>query len=93
MTKTQKKRDKQIRLVLTNACENIKKIVKGFAYLTHTINFNDEEKTLTVRCYFDNPLALDAVSPLLTQLVDIILAELRGIKLIIKPNQVLFLAN
>ena len=38
MTKTQKLRDKQIRQALTNACEQIKTIHYGFAYLTHTID-------------------------------------------------------
>ena len=93
MTKTQKQRDKQIRLVLTNACENIKAIVDGFAYLTYTINLNDEVNTLTVRCYFNDALALDEASPQLTKLADIILTELRSIKLIIKPSRILFLAN
>ena len=42
MTKTQKLRDKQIRQALTNACEQIKTIHYGFAYLTHTIDLKNE---------------------------------------------------
>ncbi|WP_405598080.1 MULTISPECIES: hypothetical protein [unclassified Pseudoalteromonas] len=93
MTKTQKQREKQIRLALTVACEAIKETVVGFNYLTHTVDLSNEESTLKVQCYFNNDIALVAAKPQLDELADIIFTELASIKLNIKPAQILFFAN
>jgi len=93
MTKTQKQRDKQIRLALTNACEAIKETVTGFDYLTHTIDLNNEANTLKVKCYFNDEIALEDAKPLLDELTAIILNELAVIKLNAKPAHISFSAN
>ena len=72
MTKTQKQRDKHIRLALTNACEAIKESVIGFDYLTHTIDLNNEANTLKVQCYFNDDIALESAKPQLNELTNII---------------------
>ena len=93
MTKTQKQRDKHIRLALTNACEAIKESVIGFDYLTHTIDLNNEANTLKVRCYFNDDIALESAKPQLNELTNIILKELMSIKLNAKPSHISFYAN
>ncbi|MBH0055935.1 hypothetical protein I6F65_03090 [Pseudoalteromonas sp. SWXJZ94C] len=93
MTKTQKLRDKQIRLALTVACETIKETVFGFDYLTHTVDLNNEASTLKVMCYFNDEIALENAKPQLGDLADIILKQLASIKLNVKPAHISFLAN
>ncbi|ATG80036.1 hypothetical protein [Pseudoalteromonas sp. 1_2015MBL_MicDiv] len=93
MTKTQKQRDKQIRSVLTIACETIKETVFGFHYLTHSVDLNNETNTLKVQCYFNDDIALESATPQLDELKDIILNQLASIKLNIKPAHILFFAN
>ena len=93
MTKTQKQRDKHIRLALTNACEAIKESVIGFDYLTHTIDLNNEANTLKVQCYFIDEIAREDAKPQLDELTQIILSQLAAIKLNAKPAHISFLAN
>ncbi|WP_165725536.1 hypothetical protein [Pseudoalteromonas sp. SA25] len=93
MTKTQKQRDKHIRLALTNSCEAIKESVIGFDYLTHTIDLNNEANTLKVQCYFNDDIALESAKPQLNELTNIILKELTSIKLNAKPAHISFSAN
>ncbi|MBB1347656.1 MULTISPECIES: hypothetical protein [Pseudoalteromonas] len=93
MTKTQKQRDKHIRLALTNACEAIKESVIGFDYLTHTIDLNNEANTLKVQCYFIDEVAREDAKPQLDELTQIILSQLAAIKLNAKPAHISFLAN
>jgi hypothetical protein len=93
MTKTQKQRDKHIRLALTNACEAIKESVIGFDYLTHTIDLNNEANTLKVQCYFNDDIALESAKPQLNELTNIIFKELTSIKLNAKPAHISFSAN
>ena len=93
MTKTQKLRDKQIRQALTTACESIKHSYFGFAYLTHTIDFKNETKTLKVMCYFEDDTAYRENETHFTQMMDIITAELSKINLPIAAKQIVFLAD
>ena len=93
MTKTQKQRDKHIRLALTNACEAIKEMVIDFDYLTHTVDLNNEVNTLKVQCYFIDEVAREDAKPQLDELTQIILSQLAAIKLNAKPAHISFLAN
>ena len=93
MTKTQKQRDKQIRAALTKACESIKDSVTDFAYLTHTVDLNNEANTLKVNCYFEYTIALNNADSEIEHLKSIIITQLAGIKLTIKPTHIVFFAN
>lgn len=93
MTKTQKLRDKQIRHALTTACESIKHSYPGFAYLTHTIDFKNETKSLKVKCYFADDTAYHESETHLNQIIDIITAELGKINLPIAAKQIVFLVD
>ncbi|KPZ60536.1 hypothetical protein AN391_00148 [Pseudoalteromonas sp. P1-13-1a] len=93
MTKTQKLRDKQIRQALTHACEQIKATHYGFAYLTHTIDLNNEAKSLKISCYFEDDIAYHDAEAHFSQLVDIINAELSKISLSVAANQIAFLVD
>ncbi|MEL0631546.1 hypothetical protein V6237_02095 [Pseudoalteromonas carrageenovora] len=93
MTKTQKLRDKQIRQALTTACESIKHAYPGFAYLTHTIDFKNETKSLKVKCYFEDDTAYHESETHLNQIVDIITAELGKINLPVTTKQISFLVD
>jgi hypothetical protein len=93
MTKTQKLRDKQIRLALTKACETIKAATWGFDYLTHTVDLSNEQNTLKVQCYFIDNSALEDAKPQLDQLTAMILKQLASIKLHVKPAHISFSSN
>ncbi len=62
MTKTDKKLDKQICQVLTNACEMAKDHVPGFQWLTHRVNFKQFPDSLTVICVFQTQTELEQAS-------------------------------
>ena len=87
MTKTQKQRDKQIRQVLTIACENIKQTDFGFAYLTHTVDLNNEANTLKVQCYFNDDLAYQKSELHFDALKNEITQQLATIGLAIKSSE------
>ncbi len=53
MKKTDKKRDKQICLALTKACEVAKQQVQGFQWLTHLVNYAQFPGSLSIVCIFD----------------------------------------
>ncbi|WP_372762649.1 hypothetical protein [Pseudoalteromonas sp.] len=93
MTKTQKQRDKQIRHALTAACEQIKSTLTGFAYLTHTVDLNNEANSIKVTCYFDDELAYQQHQAQLDTLKKVIVAQLAQINLPIKPAAITFLAD
>ncbi|MBQ4798775.1 hypothetical protein J8L73_06480 [Pseudoalteromonas sp. MMG006] len=93
MTKTQKLRDKQIRQALTTACDSIKHAYPGFAYLTHTIDFKNETKSLKVKCYFEDDMAYHESETHLNQIVDIITAEVGKINLPVTTKQISFLVD
>ncbi len=53
MRKTDKKIDKQIRVVLTDVCESALKEFIGFQWLTHLANYTNFPRSLRVVCVFD----------------------------------------
>ena len=52
-TKTQKKIDNNVRLALTDACEQFLEDITGFQWLTHQANFNNFPDSLLITCVFD----------------------------------------
>lgn len=52
-TKTQKKIDNNVRLALTDACEQFLEDITGFQWLTHQANFNSFPDSLLITCVFD----------------------------------------
>ncbi|MFY8272825.1 hypothetical protein AAEU32_01670 [Pseudoalteromonas sp. SSDWG2] len=55
MTKTDKKRDKQLRELLTQVCESHCKSIAGFSWLTHRIDWKSPHKTFTLTVVFEHP--------------------------------------
>ena len=53
MRKTDKKLDNQLRIVLTDVCEDMLKRVDGFQWLTHLVNYSNFPKSLKVVFIFD----------------------------------------
>ena len=53
MRKTDKKKDNQLRLKLTDVCEVALKEIEGFQWLTHTVNYSEFPKSLKIVCVFD----------------------------------------
>lgn len=53
MKKTDKKLENTIITILTDVCEQSLKDIDGFQWLTHSVNFNDFPRSLTVVCVFD----------------------------------------
>ena len=62
MRKTDKKRENQIRMVLTDVCELALKQVDGFQWLTHVVNYSNFPSSLKVTCVFDTDEQLTAFS-------------------------------
>ena len=54
MRKTDRKIDNELRLVLTDVCEQALKDIAGFQWLTHTVNYDDFPNSLKVVCVFDS---------------------------------------
>jgi hypothetical protein len=52
-SKTQKKIDNNLRLALTDACEEFLQDIPGFQWLTHQANYSDFPASLLVCCVFD----------------------------------------
>jgi hypothetical protein len=52
-SKTQKKTDNNIRLVLTDVCEHMLQDTPGFQWLTHDADYSDFPASLLVTCVFD----------------------------------------
>lgn len=53
MKKTDKKIDNQLRIVLTQVCEDALKRVEGFVWLTHLVNYSAFPDSLRVVCVFE----------------------------------------
>lgn len=53
MRKTDKKMDNQLRLKLTEVCEQALKDIAGFQWLTHLVSYDDFPNSLMVVCVFD----------------------------------------
>ena len=58
MKKTDKKTEKSIIEALTAVCETALDEVPGFQWLTHSVNYNNFPKSLSVICVFDTRQAL-----------------------------------
>ena len=86
MRKTDKKIDKQLRLVLTEVCEQALKDIAGFQWLTHMVNYDDYPNSLTVVCVFDTNENLNSYlqSDDNQALVSLIQSELKAMD--IKPK-------
>ncbi len=54
MRKSDKKIDNELRLVLTDVCEQALKDITGFQWLTHLVNYDDYPNSLKVVCVFDS---------------------------------------
>lgn len=54
MRKTDKKLDNQIRIGLTEVCDNALKEIDGFLWLTHMVNYNEFPKSLKIVCVFES---------------------------------------
>lgn len=52
-SKTQKKIDNNVRIALTDACEEFLQDIPGFEWLTHQANYSDFPASLLVCCVFD----------------------------------------
>ena len=52
-SKTQKKIDNNIRLALTDACEQFLEGIPGFQWLTHEANYTNFPASLLITCVFD----------------------------------------
>ncbi|MEM0515390.1 Fis family transcriptional regulator [Pseudoalteromonas sp. YIC-827] len=60
MTKTDKKRDKQLRELLTGLCEQHCKMIKGFSWLTHHIDWKNPQASFTLTVIFEQDGELDS---------------------------------
>ncbi len=52
-SKTQKKIDNNVRIALTDACEDFLQDIPGFQWLSHQANYSDFPSSLLVCCVFD----------------------------------------
>ena len=52
-SKTEKKIDNNIRLALTDACEQFLQDIAGFQWLTHQANYSNFPASLLICCVFD----------------------------------------
>ncbi|WP_191601196.1 Fis family transcriptional regulator [Marinomonas algicola] len=59
MRKTDKKRENQIRMALTEVCEASLKSFSGFQWLTHLVDYSHFPNSLNVVCIFDTNDHLD----------------------------------
>ncbi|MFV7784552.1 Fis family transcriptional regulator [Shewanella marisflavi] len=58
MTKTDKKRDKALRELLTLMCVEAKECFAGFQWLTHQVDYGRFPSSLKVICVFDSKASL-----------------------------------
>ena len=60
MTKTDKKREKQLREMLTNLCEQHCKNMPGFCWLTHHIDWKSPQTSFALTLVFADGIDRDA---------------------------------
>ncbi|WP_286267242.1 Fis family transcriptional regulator [Thalassotalea atypica] len=58
MRKSDKKKDNEIRLALTDVCNNALENISGFQWLTHVVNYDNFPSSLKVICVFDSQASL-----------------------------------
>ena len=94
MRKSDKKLDNQLRIVLTQICENALEEIEGFQWLTHIVNYSNFPKSLKIVCVFDTNESLDRylLSETNNQLQSLIKRELSKLNIQFKNmvNHVLF---
>lgn len=93
-SKTQKRIDNNIRLALTEVCENALKDVPNFQWLTHQADFTNFPASLLITCIFDTEAHLEQAQRALhtQQIQQQLQAKLFkiGVKLSSPRNQVRF---
>lgn len=94
MRKSDKKLDNQLRMVLTQVCENALEEIEGFQWLTHIVNYSNFPKSLKIVCVFGTNESLDKylLSEANNQLQSLIKRELSNLGIQFKNmvNHVLF---
>lgn len=87
MRKSDKKIDNQLRIALTDVCENALKNIQGFEWLTHTVNYDNFPKSLKITCIFNHNENLDNYlsSNNNQQLMLLIGAKLKTLNIQLKP--------
>lgn len=90
MRKTDKKLDKQIISVLTEACETALHQFTGFQWLTHCVDYANFPSSLQVVCVFDTNLNLEQLlaTDSRDQFNSLISRHLLGADIKIKPKQI-----
>lgn len=84
MRKTDKKIDKAIRAVLTEACDIAQEESTGFTWLTHFVNYDNLPKSLSVICIYDTDANLANAD--LDVMRSLIKAKLASININIKDS-------
>ncbi|MGF1762105.1 Fis family transcriptional regulator [Aliivibrio kagoshimensis] len=60
MRKSDKKKDNQLRVALTEVCDSAEKEYQGFQWLTHRVNYDDFPKSLRIVCVFASNKELES---------------------------------
>lgn len=93
-SKTEKKIDNNIRLALTDVCEQALGQIQGFEWLTHQANYTNFPASLLVTCVFDTEenLQIAETSGEMVKLQKLIQAKLLkiGVKFKVLNRQVVF---
>lgn len=95
MRKTDKKIDNQIRLLLTNLCENQLKATPGFEWLTHSANYQKFPQSLTVTFVFNSQQALSEFrsSGAVSELAKTLTESFLGLGIKLKNEQLRFVVE
>lgn len=88
MRKTDKKIENNIRKALTNVCELASSWNIGFKWLTHTVNYENFERSFHVMCVFENKEVLLSflTSESKQTLIGLIETELKQVDVMFKPS-------
>ncbi|WP_220720618.1 hypothetical protein [Agarivorans litoreus] len=97
MRKMDKKRDKDIVAALTEVCEDAKQRCEGFAWISHSVNFQRFPDSLLVSCAYASQSLLSEASESgeqqeLTQQVVAALAN-KGIVILKPQRQIRFISE
>ncbi|CUB02260.1 hypothetical protein [Marinomonas fungiae] len=96
MRKTDKKLENQIRVTLTELCDELLDLELGFAWLTHLVDYDRFPHSLKIVCVFDSTQAQQdfAQSPHCAQLQSALQARLKSLNISLKDiSKHLFLDN
>lgn len=93
--KTDKKIDNQIRLLLTNLCENQLKAISGFEWLTHSANYQKFPQSLNITFVFNSQPALAEFrnSAAFNELAHTLTANFSGLGIKLKHEQLRFVVE